>query len=126
MSYIFTIEEQGTHTAFSGDFTNEDLINSGNEISQLPHFSNIKYQIVDFNNVNAFPVETHAIIAVAEQDAELFKINPNIKVAIIATKQVIKGLTNMYHTYAEIAGNNVAWEVKNFETEDDARKWVNS
>jgi hypothetical protein len=126
VSYKFTIEEQGTYTVFSGEFNNEDLINSNNEIYQIPHFSDIKYQILNFNNVNKFPVDATAIRAAAEQDARFYKINPNIKVAIIATEIVIKGLINMYRVYFEFAGDDTSWEIQNFSTDVDARNWVNS
>ena len=45
-----------------------------------------------------------------------FKINPNIKLAV---------LTNMYKTYFELNNNEKSWEITLFETENEARKWVN-
>ncbi len=126
MSYKFIIEDQGIYTIFSGLLTSHDLINSNNEIYQTPNFSNQKYQLLNFNNVKEFPVESSAVRTVAEQDSIYYKINPNLKVAIVANTQVVKGLTNMYKTYFELSNNETSWEIEYFETEEAARAWVNA
>ena len=126
MSYKINIEDRGVYCIFSGTFTNDDLMNCNNEISTIPHFSELEYEIVNFNNVIEFPIESNVIRVIAEQDAELYKINSNIKVAIVANQNVMKGLTNMYKTYFEISGNDISWEIEIFDTIEDAREWINA
>ncbi|MFC1889436.1 hypothetical protein ACFL4G_06740 [Thermodesulfobacteriota bacterium] len=126
MSYKITIEDRGIYCVFSGALTNEELINCNNEIFQIPQFSEIEYEIVNFKNVTEFPIESSAIRTVAEQDAEIYKTNPNVKAAIVANTPVIKGLTNMYRTYFELSGNDISWEIEVFNTDEDARKWINA
>ena len=124
MSYKLTIEDQGTCCVFSGSFTSNDLKNSNNEIAKLPHFPELKYQLLNFHSVTEFPVDSNAIRAVAKQDFGLYKINEKIKVAIVANKLVVKGLAQMYKTYFELEGNDIVWGIETFETNDEARKWI--
>lgn len=124
MSYIIHREKQGNYLVFSGSLTSEDLINCNKEFYADPDFPTYKYVIINFNAVEKFPIETSAIRAVAEMDAEHVKINPNLKTAIVANQRVITGLTNMYQTFFELAGNNPTWETQIFETLEEARKWL--
>lgn len=124
MSYKLTIEDQGTCCVFSGSFTSNDLQSSNNEIAKLPHFPELKYQLLNFHSVIEFPVDSNAIRAVAKQDFGLYKLNEKIKVAIVENKLVVKGLAKMYKTYFELEGNDIVWGIGTFETNDEARKWI--
>ena len=126
MAYKTFWEEKGIYWVFSGTLKNVDLINCNKEVYEDPRFQNIEYELCDFNAVDSFPVNATTIRMVAEMDAEAYKINPNIKTAIVANQKVMKGLTNMYNVYFELAGNDVSWETEIFEKIEDARKWINA
>ena len=126
MAYKTIWEEKGIYWVFSGALENDDLIKSNKEAYEDPRFQNIEYELCDFNAVDSFPVDSTTIRMVGEMDAQSYKINQNIKVAIVAKQDVMKGLTNMYTTYFEIAGNDISWEIQVFVTIEDARKWINA
>ena len=46
--------------------------------------------------------------------------NPNVKVAVIATATVQKGLAQVY----ALSGGDTLWVTEVFDTEEDARAWV--
>ena len=126
MSYITSWEENGVYWVFSETLTNDDLLISTKKLYADPRYPNINYTINDFNAVTEFPIDSSVVRQVAEIDAKHSKINPNIKVAIVANSQVIKGLTKMYQTYFELSIEQDTPFVKIFETVDDARKWINN
>jgi len=126
MSYKTRWEEKGVYWIFSETLTNDDLLVSTKKLYSDPRYPSIKYTINDFNAVTSFPIESSMVRQVAEIDAEYSKVNPNVKVAVVANSQVIKGLTKMYQTYFELSIENDTPFVKIFETVDDARKWINN
>jgi len=126
MSYKLAFEERGVYCFFHDSLTTDDFINFNRDVSKISQFSEFKYQIINYINVVAFPLDCNAIRTVAERDAKLYKINPNIKVAIVANAEKIKGLAKVYKTYFEISGDDKSWDIKIFETGKDARKWINT
>ncbi len=126
MSFKIKWEEKGIICAFDKAFTCESLLQSNQEISEDHRFTSIKYSIHDFSSVESFPIKSSTIREIAYIDAELYKINPNIKLAIVGNKAVMKGLAQMFKTYFEIAANGVIWDTVIFETLEDARVWVAS
>ena len=126
MPYKLKIEALGVHCTVSGDFTGNEFIQVNNEIASLAQFSKLKYQLFNFENANNFSSTSNDIKQVANQDAELYKINSKMKIAIISNKIVIKGLTRMYDIYFEISCNDASWETKIFDTEENAYNWLNT
>jgi len=124
MSYKIDWEERGVVLSFAGGFGNDDFIQANIELYEDPRFACIRYQIFDLLEVASYPVDSNAIRKIAELDAIAFETNPNIKVAVVANKLVVKGLLNMYNAYFEIAGNQSRWESEMFDTVEDARKWL--
>lgn len=126
MPYKLKIEELEVHCTVSGDFTGNEFIQINNEITSLHNFSKLKYQLFNFQSTNKFSANSDDIRKVAEQDAALYKVNPNMKIAIVSNELVIKGLTNMYNIYFEISCDNTSWESEIFESEENAYKWLNT
>ena len=122
MAYETFWEEKGIKWVFSGDLTNDDLLKCNQELYEDPRFIDIDYEICNFIAVENFPVESRVVQHVAKMDMEQSKRNPNIKVAVISNKLVMRGLTRMY----EITGDGSAWETQFFENEEDARAWINA
>lgn len=124
MSYIIQWEEKGIICTFEKSFTCDSLLQSNQEISEDHRFASIKYSIHNFSAVESFPIKYWTIREIAYKDAELYKINPNIKLAIVGNQTVLKGLVQMFKTYFEIAGDDVIWDTRIFKTLEDAQVWV--
>ena len=126
MAYKMTVEERGIYCAYGGTLTDKDVINSNIEISKTPRLSEIACEIINFNDVTEFSLQASTIRAIAEQDVKIYEINPYLKVAMVANQLVVKGFTNRYKAYFELEGNDVVWETKVFDSDEDARKWINT
>ncbi|MCW8934702.1 MAG: hypothetical protein OQK98_08255 [Gammaproteobacteria bacterium] len=124
MSYNIIWEENGIILCFLDEVTNDDLINANLEILGDPRFKKINYQLLDLINVSSYPIDSSGIRRVAELDARAYKINPDIKVALVANELIAKGLLNMYNVYVEIAGDDVRWLSEVFESIEDAKLWL--
>jgi len=125
MSYKILWEENGCKITVT-DVLGNDFLKPSIKVTTDARFINSKYRIVDFNMVKEFPIDSNTIRQIAESDIRAYKINPNIKIAILANKLVIKGLANVYNTYFELSNDDKTWELKIFETENQAREWINS
>lgn len=126
MSYDISWEENGVILYFLDEVTNDDLINANLELLASPRFNEINYQLVDLLNVTKYPVDSNAIRRVAELDAKAYKINPNIKIALVANNLIAKGLLNMYIVYFEFASDEHRWKSEIFESVQDANKWLST
>jgi len=126
MSFEIVWEANGVVFRFVNEMTSDTLITANLEALNNPKFKTINYQLMDLRDVSSYPIETSAIRRVAELDARAYKINPNVKVALVANQVVAKGLLNMYNVYFEIAGNDLRWQSEIFESIQDAYNWINS
>ena len=124
MPYEIIWEEKTVHIVFNGDFTDDELMRGNLELSGHPNFNAMEYGIFDLLNVENFPVTSQGIQRTAELDAITYVSNPNLKLAIVSNKLVVKGITNMYKVNFAIAGNDNSWETQFFESLEDARKWL--
>ena len=76
---------------------------SGNEIKEIndaiygspKNILKIKYQLWDLTNISEILVSNEDIEAFAYQDAAAAKINSNMIIAIVASKDIIFGLSRM-------------------------------
>lgn len=126
MPYKITKKNTGICCHFEDSFTVDDLLTLNDNIYSLIDISELQYQLHIFNNVNSFPVTSSAIKLSAQEDAKYYKINPNVKIAIVANKIVMKGLTKVYSTYFELSNSDTTWPIEYFETEEEARNWLNT
>jgi len=125
MSYEIVWEKDGVKVIATGVFGN-DFLQASVEATTDSRFICARYAIVDFNRVTDFPVETETIRLLAESDIRAYKLNPNLKLAIVANETIMTGLTNMYKLYFEFNNANKAWEMNVFESESDTRDWINN
>jgi len=137
MSYTLTIEEHGVYCVFNNSLTSEAFINFNHSISKISKPSVFKYKIINLTNVASFPIEFHAIKAVAKQDAKIHRINPNIKLAVVANSAIINGFVIVYRSYFDLEGNvdhkkfglvrnTTPQQIEVFKTDEEAREWVNA
>ena len=125
MSYEVVWEKEGFKIITTGVFGNEFLAASVKATTD-PRFVNAKYAIVDFNSVTDFPIDSNTIQEIAKSDTRAYKINPNMKLAVVANKTVMTGIANMYKTYFELTNSDKSWAMNVFESEIEAREWVNA
>jgi hypothetical protein len=121
MAYETFWEPQGIRWVFSGTVTDEDLIRSNEELYEDPRFPEIRYEIADFRSVEGIleNASSETVRRVARMDMAQSSRNPDLKVAILATTLLIKGFARMYALF----GDESRWEIRIFETEEDARRW---
>jgi len=124
MSYDVIWEKEGFKIITTGVFGN-DFLDASVKATTDSRFVNAKYAIVDFNSVTDFPIDTNTIKKIAESDTRAYKVNPNMKLAIVANKIVMTGIAHMYKTYFELTNSDKSWEMNVFETELEAREWIN-
>ena len=125
LSYKVLWEYEGFKIITEGIFGN-DFLDASIKATTDPRFIDAKYAIVNFLNVDTFPIESNIIRQIAESDTRAYKVNPKMKLAVLSNKLVMAGIVNMYITYFELNNNEQRWELEIFETVDEARKWINS
>lgn len=124
MAYEIVWEATGAQFVFKKEFSSEDVLRANEEFASDSRSSDAKYAIYNLIDVQEFPIESKAIRKVAEMDARLFAVNPDMKFAIVAAQLVMKGLTRMYEVYLEFATGGDRWDTEIFSSIDDARKWI--
>jgi hypothetical protein len=125
MGYELHWEQKGLKCVFVGEFSN-DIVEVNREVIADRRFRDIEYELLDLTKVRHFTATHETIRIVAEMDVEAYKINPNVRVAIIATELVMTGLKRMYEAYMELAGGRAVWNVEVFETEEAGRNWLDA
>ena len=125
MSYEVLWEKEGFKIITTGVFGN-DFLDASVKATTDSRFINAKYAIVDFNSVTDFPIDTNTIQEIAESDTRAYKINPNMKLAVVANKKVMTGNANMYKAYFELTNSDKSWAMNVFESETEAREWINT
>ncbi len=122
MPYEISWEPLGVVLRASGVVSDEDSIAANEELNASPLLPVMKYQIVDFSLIEKFDLSSERIWITAERDRIAAETNPDMKIAVIATSALIRGLTNMYALTHEAKGGS--WVTKIFEREEDARAWA--
>jgi len=124
MSYNIIWEDKGFKIITTGVFGN-DFLNASVKATTDSRFINAKYAIVDFYSVTDFQIDTNTIKEIAKSDTRAYKINPSMKLAVVANKLVMTGIANMYKTYFELTNSDKSWTMNVFESETEAREWIN-
>ncbi|MBN4076265.1 hypothetical protein JYT16_00960 [Gemmatimonas aurantiaca] len=120
MSYTSHWEPDGILCVFSGPLTDEDVRAANEEFYSDKRSLSCKYQIGDYLNVTDVDITVEVVREAARLDKIKSKEVPGIKVALITTRSVMKGLCRVY----ELSGGEDAWETQIFETEAEAREWI--
>jgi len=126
MAYEIIWETTGAQFVFKKEATSENVRQSNKEFALDARFPSAMYALYNLIDVKKFPIVSKDIKKIAEMDAMRYKINPDMKVAIIGTQPVMKGIIYMYNVYFGLASNTNIWETKIFDSIDDARKWIDT
>ena len=122
MPYEFNWEPLGVVAHFSGVVLDEELIAATKEVYASPLLPVMKYLIVDFSLTEKLAVSSEIVLSVANSDQRASKTNPDVKVAIITSSPLVRGLSNVYAATHEVKGGS--WTTKIFECEENARAWA--
>lgn len=113
-------ETEGVRYAYSGKTTDEDLRSSREEVYSNPAFAKLRYQIVDATNVDNLLITAECMQELAATDVRVGHQNPDLRVCIVAPRDVLYGMARMYGSLAD----DSPWALGIFETLEEARAWV--
>ena len=125
MSYK-SIWEKGGLVIIVEDEATDEFLQISRALSEDSRVHDIQYIILDLISVNTFPIDSGIIEQLAILDTKIYKNNPHIKQAIVATQTVVKGFANMFQTYFELNNNDQTWDTKLFDNMEEAREWLNT
>jgi len=120
MPYETHWESDGIRWVYTGTMTDDDVLRSNLELYEDPRFATIRYEIADFRQVDKFPARSETVRRLSSMDREQSVHNPDVRVAILATAPLMRGIAHMYR----LSAGDAPWETRVFETEDDARAWL--
>jgi hypothetical protein len=126
LGYTIVWETSGVQFVFKNEFSSEDVLRSNEEFASAARSSIVKYALYNLIDVQEFTIKAEAIREVASIDAELYRANPDMKFAVVATQLVMAGLTRMYESYLGAALGGESWETQVFDSIADAREWIDS
>jgi len=115
-------EDEGIRAVFRGTVTDDEFFQGSLKIYEDERFPAIRYQLVDVLLVEDVAVSSNTIRRVAAMDKEQSARNPNVRVAVVARTPLIRGLSRMY----ELSSGETSWVTQLFETEAEARSWLDS
>jgi len=121
MPYENAWNDKGVIRTYHGDITSHEILNSNASIQTDPRFSEIKYIINDFTDINsceAYAEDIDAIAAIDYGSSQARNI-PN-KIAIVARNET---LLNWAHIYCEKMKNS-PYIFMICDTADEACQWV--
>lgn len=118
-------EDKGFRIITKGVF-GDGFLDISMRATRDPRINDAEYGIVDFRDVTEFPIDSGTIEQIAKSDAMAYKLNPNMKLAVIANGMVMRSLTHMYQVYFELNNDGDRWDAEMFETEAQARDWINN
>ncbi|MBD3348982.1 MAG: hypothetical protein GF400_07280 [Candidatus Eisenbacteria bacterium] len=120
MSYETYWEDEGVRWVYEGTMTDDDVLRANLELYDDPRFESLRYEIADFTRVAKFAAGADSIRKLSQLDKKQSARNPDVKVAIVATAPLMRGIARMY----ALASGDSPWDTRIFETESEAREWL--
>ena len=116
----FTDDKQGIYVTLEGKVTLEDFKVGASEAYSEENIHTQNYQIIDFTNCSSFDLSSSDMQEIAIIDKEASKVNPDIKIAIIAPTDVAFGMSRVYEAYADETG----FDIMVFRNSEDVEAWL--
>jgi hypothetical protein len=113
-------EDGGIRWVYTGAMSDDDVLRANLDLYDDARFPTLKFQIADFTGVIALTARAETIRKLSHMDREQSKRNRHIRVALIATTPLARGIASMY----VLAAGDTPWSIEVFETEEDARDWL--
>ena len=119
MSYKIEWHDSLNICKFSGDTNGTEIEECNDIVHGDAKFDDLRCSIWDFGDVEDFDFTVEQCIRIAALDTAAAKTNPRINVAIIATKDIVETIINLYE--AEMLSS--PWETRVFKNMDEALSW---
>ena len=121
MPYEHTWEERGVYRRYYGTITGGELLKAVEEVGGDPRFDRIRYVLNDCLGVEQVKITHDEIELVAAIDKGASLSNSDIKVAIVATGQVVLELATLY---SDLSDQYMIYPTRIFPSLEQARDWV--
>ena len=124
MNFSVKWEKNGVHVMFSGIISIEDIVQSQAVYQGDSRYEELKYSICDFRNCDSTDVNPAEVNEPLSYDLGASSTLEDHKLALIATNEYSRMLIENYiATSRDVA---LSWEVRLFNSESEARNWVNT
>ncbi len=120
MAYEVKWESHGVTWKFSGNVDSQEIIQAGAALLEDPRFLTIKYRLCDFSEIESMDISSDDALLIASFDKESSKLNPDIKIPVVATLRMMKRMSWFY----VIGLQNSSWDARLFDNIDEAREWL--
>jgi hypothetical protein len=111
---------RGVTWSFRGVVSGEELVEANQEVYLDERFPLIRYQIVDLSQVERFDVSPADMRLLAENDHAASRLNPSVRVAVVATDERVRELS----LYYEGQSSDSTWDQQLFDTPAAAEQWA--
>ena len=111
----------GVLISFFGFVKGDEIYDLNEKLLLNKSFSEWRYQIWDFSNIESSEISLDQVKKFAIQDSVAAQKAPNQRVAIIPPRYRRSHLDRVFHIYEEIWGG---YESKSFSDIDSAREWA--
>ncbi len=109
-------ENVGIIHTWSDIITGNDILSLLKPMFSKHTFNEYKYWVTDFTGVTEFAISSDEIRSVVDLDKQAEKVNPNIIIIVIASKDNIFGLSRMW----QIMADEISWETLVVRTKEEA------
>lgn len=111
----------GVRVIGEGIVSGEDLLEANAQMYSSPQeIMSCNFQIIDFTNVNTLNLSNDEVEKLIAQDGEASKLNPNLKIAVVAKEDNIYSIMQMWQSFTV----HEAYKSAVFRKLEDACKWV--
>ncbi len=120
MPYETIWEDEGVYWRFFDQVTGREILQANLDIYMDCRFRSLKYQILNFLESTDFDITAEDVASIAAYDNELAGGAPEMRVAIVATREEIDELHDVYDSETV----HSPWETGIFRELREARGWV--
>ena len=120
MPYENIWEKDGVYRKYTQCITGIDIINAMGEVHGHELFDSISYVINDFLDVSEMELTPVEIKTLAAIDKAAALSNPNIKIALVASKPTIQAMAEMYGDFM----SESPYISQVFTDLNEAKKWI--
>jgi hypothetical protein len=107
---------------WSGEVTRDELFRSLDMVKEdILRGQIIEASLYDFTDITAFSANVKDIMLYSKRCTEMAQLNPNVKMAVIAPKDIAFGMARMWECYVD----GVGYVTKVFRFREDAQTWLN-
>jgi hypothetical protein len=96
MAYQILWQHHGVIKRHFGDVSGQDIVGAILDVESSPNFDTLRWVINDFLDCTSLTLNDSAFETIVAQDIGAHFVNPNIRIAIVATKPEVITLSQRY------------------------------